>query len=40
MEEVDWAQSMADFTKKKNPVASSLGSIAIAGLAGYFLGKK
>jgi len=34
-----WRNMGIDIPRKKNP-ASSLGSIAIAGLAGYLLGKK
>ncbi len=40
---LDWAadpNNPINQPKKKNPVASSLGSIALAGLAGYLIGKK
>ena len=35
-----WRNMGIDIPRKKNPVSSSLGSIALAGLAGYLLGKK
>ena len=35
-----WRNMGIGIPKKKNPVASSIGSIALAGLAGYLIGKK